>query len=300
MSFADSLREELAQIEVKKPCCRRALMLGLLSVAGVENGKELLARYRQETSASLAFRMIRGQFGKEPFLTLTGACGHRYWDLRFTAPSAYKTYRQITSGQLTPESALELSCEGCRSAYLRGLFLAAGTANDPHKTFHLELLLPADYAPFAAAFLEQIGYPPRTITRPRGVGLYYKESGSIEELLTIMGAQHLIFEVINTRIEREIRNNENRATNCVAKNIEKTISAAARQMDAINLLMERGKMEKLPEAVRTTAYLRYRNPDATLDELARLHEPPISKSGLNHRLQRILEEAEDLMGKEPK
>ncbi len=300
MSFADSLREELAQIAVKKPCCRKAMTLGLLSVVGVESGKELLARYRQETSALLASQMIKGLYGKEPECTVTGACGHRYWDLRFAAPSAYKTYKQIISGELLPEMALDLSCESCRSAYLRGLFLAAGTVNDPHKAFHLELLLPADYAPFAASFLEQIGYSPRRITRPRGVGLYYKESGSIEELLTVMGAQHLIFEVINSRIEREIRNNENRATNCVAKNIEKTISAAARQMDAINLLMERGKMERLPEAVRTTAYIRYRNPDATLDELAKLHEPPISKSGLNHRLQRILEEAEDLRGKEPK
>jgi DNA-binding protein WhiA len=116
----------------------------------------------------------------------------------------------------------------------------------------------------------------------------------VEDLLAIMGAQHTIFEVINSRIEREIRNNENRATNCVAKNIEKTIFAATRHVEAINKLMEHGKLENLPEGVKITAMLRYRNPDATLDELARMHEPTISKSGLNHRLQKILEAAEDL------
>ena len=92
-----------------------------------------------------------------------------------------------------------------------------------------------------------------------------------------------------------MRNNENRATNCVAKNIEKTISAATRQMEAIDKLMEVGRLEALPESLRTTAMVRYRNPDATLDELVRLHEPPISKSGLNHRLKKLLDEAEDLL-----
>ena len=80
----------------------------------------------------------------------------------------------------------------------------------------------------------------------------------------------------------------------MTKNIEKTISAATRHMDAINKLMEHGKLENLPEGVKQTAMLRYRNPDATLDELARMHEPTISKSGLNHRLQKILDAAEDL------
>ena len=123
---------------------------------------------------------------------------------------------------------------------------------------------------------------------------FLKESAAVEDLLALMGAQHTIFEVINSRIEREIRNNENRATNCVAKNIEKTISAATRHMEAINKLMEHGKLENLPEGVKSTAMLRYRNPDATLDELARMHEPIISKSGLNHRLQKILEAADDI------
>ena len=112
--------------------------------------------------------------------------------------------------------------------------------------------------------------------------------------MALMGAQHTIFEIINSRIERDIRNNENRATNCVAKNIEKTISAATRQIEAINLLMEHGKLERLPESLRATEMARYRNPDATLDELVRLHEPPISKSGLNHRLAKLVAEAEEL------
>ena len=110
----------------------------------------------------------------------------------------------------------------------------------------------------------------------------------------MMGAQHTVFEIMNSRIEREIRNNENRATNCVAKNIEKTISAAQRQIEAINLLMEHNRLDTLPEPLRVTAMVRYHNPDATLDELVYRHDPPISKSGLNHRLKKIQDAADEL------
>jgi len=101
-------------------------------------------------------------------------------------------------------------------------------------------------------------------------------------------------EMMNLRIEREIRNQENRATNCVAKNIEKSVSASARQMAAIEKLTVTGMLAQLPESIRITALLRAENPDASLEELRNLHEPPITKSGLNHRLQKILSEAEKL------
>ena len=293
MSFADAVREELSQLLPKKPCCRKALAMGLLFGATVDEKKQIRVRYAYQSTALLAEQLITALYSKAPETAVTGACGHRFWDLCFSAPSLYKLHRQLESGDASVDATLNLSCESCRSAFLRGIFLAAGTVNDPHKAFHLELLVKEAYSESASAFLADCGYAPKRIRRPKGIGLYYKDSASVEELLTLMGAQHVVFEVINSRIERDIRNNENRATNCVAKNIEKTISAATRQMDAINFLMEHGRLENLPRGVRETAMIRYRNPDATLDELARLHEPPISKSGLNHRLQRILQEAED-------
>ena len=294
MSFADELREELAEIAVKKPCCRKALTAALLWSAEIDETKTAHVIYKQEVTAALATQMIRASYGKAPEEKSFGKCGHRFWELSFFAPSFYKSYKQLESGVLTLSELVDTTCEGCRSAFLRGLFLASGSVNDPHKNFHLEMLQSVSRVSLTEQFLSDCGYPPKRITRPKGVGLYYKESAAVEDLLALMGAQHTIFEVINSRIEREIRNNENRATNCVAKNIEKTIFAATRHMEAINKLMEHGKLENLPEGVKNTAMLRYRNPDATLDELARMHEPTISKSGLNHRLQKILDAAEDL------
>lgn len=293
MSFAEQVRLELSTIAIKKPCCRRALVAGLLLGAERESGKELSLRLGSAAMAEASSEWIRGQFGKTPSVTVTGACGHRYWDLSFLSPAAAKLAQSLQES--VAEDVLRLSCEQCGGSFLRGVFLGYGTVNDPHKSFHLEFLMPQGRgAALLERFLEGMGYPPRAITRKKGTGLYYKDGGVVEELVTLMGAHHNVFEIINSRIERDIRNNENRATNCVAKNIEKSISAATRQMDAINRLMETGKLEQLPEGLRNTALLRYRNPDATLDELTALHQPSISKSGLNHRLQRILDEAEDL------
>ncbi len=295
MSFADQLREELAAVAVKKPCCRRALLSGLLAGAERREGKEIFVCYGNGAAATLASELIAGQFAKEPIRERYGRCGHTYHTLTFASPAAAKLVDRLRAEDADAQATLALSCDACTSAFLRGAFLGFGTVNDPHKSFHLEFLMPSGAgAQLLGSFLDGCGYPPRRVTRPRGVGLYYKDSGDVEDLITLMGAHHIVFDVINSRIERDIRNNENRATNCVAKNIEKSISAATRQMEAIDRLMAAGKLDSLPEGVRNTAMLRYRNPDATLDELTSLHSPAISKSGLNHRLQRILEAAEDL------
>ncbi|MBE6602350.1 MAG: DNA-binding protein WhiA [Ruminococcaceae bacterium] len=294
MSFADEVCLELCELPIKKPCCRRAFGDGLL-LAAEETGKHTVsARYRREVVATVASDMIHRQYAKAPESVMSGLCGHRFYDLQFTSPAAAKLLRQLS--QPTDELVAHyLSCEGCAAAFLRGAFLSVGTLNDPSKSFHLEFLLPnGRYEVFLRDFLVGIGYEPRRIVRAKGIGLYYKNSGSVEDLIAKMGSQSKVFSIINSRIAREIRNNENRATNCVTKNIEKSISAATRQMEAIGALMERGKLEALPEGLRVSAMVRYRNPDATLDELVAIHEPPISKSGLNHRLAKLIELAEDL------
>ena len=295
MSFADEVREELSQIPTKKPCCRRALTAGLLFGANIENKKLTEVRYRNHHAATLACEMIRTLYAKEPEVCKSGACGHTYFDLSFSSPALSKLLWQLSAPDADLEGMLHFSCDTCRGAYLRGIFLALGTVNDPQKSFHLEFAVPT-HANFEllSRFLEDLGYPPRRIKRANGTGLYYKDGTSQEDLIGMMGAQHTVFAIINSRIAREIRNNENRATNCVAKNIEKSISAATRQMDAINKLIEHNRLDTLPDALRDTAMLRYRNPDVTLDELVRMHVPPISKSGLNHRLQKLQALADDL------
>ena len=287
MSFADEVREELCELPIKKQCCKRALTEGLLVCATQGKDKRIAVRYRHEAVATVASAMIRQQYGKVPDSDMSGCCGHRYYDLFFSSPAVHKLLLQMQSDT---DTSRYFACEGCRTAFLRGVFLASGTVNDPHKSFHLEFALPhGGPVQLLCDFLSSCGYTPRHTVRNNCEGIYFKDSGAVEDLIGMMGAQHTVFEIMNSRIERDIRNNENRATNCVAKNIEKSISAASRQIDAINRLMETGRMDALPESLRVTAMVRY--PDATLDELVQLHEPHISKSGLNHRLKKLLEEA---------
>lgn len=295
MSFADRVRAELSEIVIKHPCCRRALLEGLLLGASFDAGAKCVrVRYGQEACASLALDLLSKQFGKQPELQKTGKCGHFYWELSMSSPACAKLIRSMDAEDTDAESIFHFGCDSCRSAFLRGSFLALGTVNDPHKSFHMEWKLAPTRARLLSAVLSEQGYPPRMITRTEHVGVYYKDSAAIEDLITLMGSSTVLFEVINSRIERDIRNNENRATNCVARNIEKTIAAATRQMEAINRLVETGKLASLPASLQETAALRYANPDASLDELVTLHSPSISKSGLNHRLKKIVDAADEL------
>ena len=291
MSFADTVREDLLTVAVRKNCCRRACIAGLFvsAVYSPEAGC-IVARFRTPQIADDAAEQLRIQFAGTAERRRVGLCGRYYEEVRFFSP-AFRKLVDLLHHPPVKEIGEELGfrCEDCRAAFLRGLFLASGTVNDPHKPIHLEFSVPEAAAPSVSAFFTMIGYPARSVSRGKNVGFYFKESASVEDLLALMGAHRAIFDVINTRIEREIRNHENRVNNCDTRNLERTVSASARQMNAIERLHETGKLDNLPEELRETARLRYENPDASLDALAELHNPPITKSGLNHRLRRIVE-----------
>ncbi len=289
-SFADGIREELLAVSVKRPCCKASLAAGLLLSAEREEGT-VTARYRSLETADFAAEALRQRFGKRPEKRELAAYGRRTYVLSFFSAAAGK----LMAGMENAVEPLPLGdCEGCRAAFLRGAFLACGTVNDPRKSTHMEFT-PSSWALGALSrFLEECGYVPRISSRGSAQGLYFKDCASVEDLIALTGAGRAAMEMINVRIEREIRNQENRATNCVAKNIEKSVSAASRQMAGIEKLAVTGMLAQLSDGVRATALLRAENPDATLEELRNLHNPPITKSGLNHRLQKILEEADKI------
>lgn len=289
-SYADAVREELLECAVKRPCCRNSLVRGLL-LNGIAREQGVTVYYKHEATAAFAAKEIRRRFGKMPTIDKESSHGHSKWVLQVSS-AALKMLEETQNGGSAEEI---ISCEGCRSALLRGAFLACATMNDPQKSTHLEFLTgDAERAVFLSSFLSALGYAPREIQRTNGVGLYFKDASSVEDVVALTGAVKSSLEIMNLRIEREIRNQENRATNCVAKNIEKSVSASAKQMNAIEKLTVSGMLAQLPESIRLTARLRAENPDASLEELRNLHVPPITKSGLNHRLQKLLAEAEKL------
>ena len=294
MSFSSTVKEELIGLSAKSSCCRRALLYGFMLGAEIEGDMLSISSEIESVSAYIA-RLIREFFGKEPTLEVTACFGRKKYILRFESARLLKFLRGVDLGEGDLISLLGKSCASCPQALLRGAFLTFGTVSDPAQSYHAEFLIP--FSPRAEkldALLAELGIPARRISRAKKIGLYYKSSSAIEELFAQIGGSRAVFDLINAKIEHELRNNENRATNCDARNIAKMVSASQKQITAILRLRDCGMLDSLEEDLRKTAELRMEHDEVSLSELAALHEPPISKSGLNHRLVRLCELAEKI------
>lgn len=186
-------------------------------------------------------------------------------------------------------------CRACRSAYVAGVFVSCGSVTDPTKGFHLDIKAPRTVARRVAAILEEEGLTPRACSvGDDRLRLYYKVSALISDFLTFIGAGKFALDVMEAEVIKNIRSTENRRSNAVLANIDRAATAAAEQMRAIEVLKKHGTLNALPEELVLTARLREENPFMPLDELRTVFSPPISKSGLSHRLKRIIEEADKL------
>ena len=293
MSFSNEVKKELLSVPIKKNCCKKAFLFGLLYNAQADKTGCGSIEYNMPEAAETALELLGSS--AEPRIKENVRAGRRYYTLSF-ASKALSGFLYKIENQADVVSAAAFRCEGCRSAFARGVLASGVSVNDPHKGYHLEIALDANNERRIASlfdYLSQCGFEPKIHKREKRVSLYFKSNTQISDLLSFSGAMRSSFEFANVCIERDIRNNENRATNCVAKNISKSVGATRKQIEAINKLIECHKYESLSAELEQTARLRLENEDISLSELARLHEPPISKSGLNHRLEKICEIALD-------
>ncbi|MBQ1372374.1 MAG: DNA-binding protein WhiA [Oscillospiraceae bacterium] len=183
---------------------------------------------------------------------------------------------------------LEKDC--CRVAFLRGAFLTGGSVTDPAKRYHLELATNHHKVSRETnSLLLDIGFTAKDTLRNGSSILYFKQSDVIEEFLAWLGAPLASMGVMEAKIEKNMKNKINRIVNCDNANTSKVVEAAQTQIAAIRSLRERELFDSLPERLRQTALLREENPEANLNELAMLFDPPITKSALNHRLRKLVE-----------
>lgn len=296
MSFTEEIVAELCELPLGKNCCKKAFLMGLFFDAVAEEDKRVTGRFRTEHAAELAYSLLESRFSVHGELVEERRAGRRYLCVSVTCPALWDMLRAIDSQDTRMLfELLGFRCGNCRAEFLRGVFLATASVNDPHKGYHLEFsLASAHRADRLAALLGTFTESPKRVRRGTKEGLYYKTNGAISDLIYYIGGTKSSFDVANTWIERDIRNNENRATNCVARNISRSVGASRRQIAAIERLAACGRLASLPEELQRTAALRVEHDAASLSELALLHEPPISKSGLNQRLTKLLSEAEAL------
>lgn len=299
-SFSFKAKSELCRTAVQRLCCARAECYGVLLYCNTFTMQEVrIITENQEFAARLP-RLF-----------------HRAFNVKFDRlpadePSSSKLIFQITDpdklrrivdalGYDSRQSLvlhvnfalLEDDC--CRVSFLRGAFLAGGSVTDPEKRYHLELSTSHVQASReVSALLQEMGFLPRSVMRSGSAVIYFKQSEHIEDLLTTLGAPVAATEIMTAKVDKEIRNGANRAMNCDMANVNKTLDAVAAQQEAIEKLKETGRLERLPDKIQETASLRMQNPELPLAQLAALFDPPISKSCLNHRIRKIMEEARKL------
>lgn len=298
MNYSESVKHGILAGEPKKVCCSRALCCGLFTGAEVGDGDTVRFRTEQEEVAALASRLVRIRFGKEAELLVGARPGHKVYTVEVPSKPLAKAVMAL-EGPLPADPAAERAllswkCPECRAAFLRGLFLGCGSVSDPQSAFHLEFRVPPARADLISAILSEGSEPPRRVARRSLVGLYYKKSTVIGEFFSGIGENQIYFVFADKQIEREIRASENRMTNCEMRNIEKTVTACLTQIAAVKKLFLTGEIERLPQELRETAVLRLEYDEDSLAQLAKRHVPPITKSGLNNRLRRIIEAANDL------
>ena len=180
-------------------------------------------------------------------------------------------------------------CENCAPVCIRALFLLFGSMTDPAKSYHLDFTVKtAEERDILHQILSDVGLDFRETMRAGKYVLYIKDSAAIEDFLVFIGAQAAAFELMNKKIEREFRNSVNRQVNCDTANIEKQLASAKKYIEAVQYLIDNGSIDRLSPELKNTALLRMENEQLNLADLGQLVNPPVSKSGMKHRLEKIL------------
>ena len=280
MNFSLRLKAELIEGAPRGGCCKAAYLRGLFLDAAQTSKKGIVLRITSVDARRECARLFREMYRREALM-----------DGSTVLFASVALYEELT--QAPPIFA----CPHCAAHFLRGALISCGSVTEPTKGYHMEYRLSdAENLPLLADTLLMLdeNWKGKSRATARGVSLYFKNSTVIEEILTLLGANNALFALINAKIERDIRNAENRATNCVMKNIGKTVDAASEVCAAVETIRIAAKFDSLTTELQETATLRVANPNASLSELAKMHNPPITKSGLNHRLQKIIQFAANL------
>ena len=299
MSFSSNVKAELCKDSLSKKSCAVAEGYGVLLYCNTFSSTEIRIITESRDFAARLPRLFKKAFGitfdQEP-------AAHDRGKLQFAISSEDKISRIFETLQMDLKASLTLHVnlgmleeEAECMAYLRGAFLAGGSVTDPAKRYHLEMTT-SHYkvSRETCALLIECGFSPKELSRGGNNILYFKQSDYIEDFLTAIGAQVSAMGVMEAKVEKDLRNGVNRRVNCETANLTKVVDASMGQMAAIRALEEAGELDKLPGKLRETALLRRENPEATLQELAAMLNPPITKSAINHRMRKLLELARAL------
>ena len=312
MSFSSDMKKELAIVKPEKDCCGLSELCGLyqsmgsLSLLGrgkvnVQFTNESLAVCRR--AYTLLVQTLRltpqihyvsnARFGGTRKCVLTLGPIQSPVLMHALGMMDKKPDNTYSFRSTTPRMSLTRQC--CMKAYLRGVMLGGGTMSNPEQGYHLELpCRDSDMQAMMAKSMQRVGLPIKLGARRDHTFLYLKQIEQIVDFLTAVGAHHSVMEIEDLRVKRQVMGTVNRAMNCDSANLQKQMAASQSQIDSIRLMRDEGILATLPPSLQEIAHVRLENPDATLTELGALLDPPIGKSGVNHRMRRLLSYAKQL------
>lgn len=293
MSFCANVKAELCRLPLNKTCCAVAEAYGVLLFCNTFSASGLKIVTESRDFAQRLPKLFQKAFGVDFDSRPEGEQGKQIFLIEDPAKltrifDAFGLEQETTIALHMNLSVLENEC--CRISFLRGAFMAGGSVTDPEKRYHLELATShMKVSREVYSLLMEQGFFPKDTIRGGSHILYFKQSDYIEDVLTTLGAPVCAMQIMEAKVEKDLRNGVNRRVNCETANLGKAVDAAQEQLAAIRKLEARGMFEDLPEKLRKTAELRKENPEATLLELAQMQEPPLTKSAINHRMRKLIE-----------
>lgn len=299
MSFSGTVKEELATQIGAARHCQLAELAALMHFAGstCENGVHLSFHTENEVVARKCFTLFKKTFNIDNVVMKEKSRLLPDDDMEKKVIQALHLMGQDEEPLALerPVSSLLIKNSCCARAYLRGAFLCIGSMSDPAKGYHLEYVCTNDVqAKQLRDLIREFQIDAKIIKRKKYDVVYLKEGAGIVDLLNVMGAHVSLMNLENLRIVKEMRNSINRRVNCETANISKTVTAASKQIEDILLIRDKYGFENLPDNLRQMAEVRLEYPDAALKELGEYLEPPVGKSGVNHRLRRLSEIAGEI------
>lgn len=299
VSFSGNAKAEICRSIPQKRCCAIAECFGILLFCNCFSASSIRIITESKEFAAILPKLFRKAFGVAfDYLPESDVTGKQMFVISDSAKIAtiMGEYGFDPAGTLSLHINLPVvENECCKTAFLRGVFLAGGSVTDPEKGYHLELTTTHQSVAREAYTLmhEVMGFYPKLAQRGGAQVLYFKNSELIADYLTFLGAPVCAMGIMEARLEKELNNKVNRRCNCDEANTSKVVEAAQEQLNAIRIIHQRGLIESLPAKLQQAAEARVNNPEASLTELAAMMNPPISKPAMNSRLKRLLQVAEE-------
>lgn len=297
ISFSGSTKAEICRSFPQKKCCALAQCFGILLFCNsfTTDGIRIITESRE--FSQLLPKLFKKAFGvtfdQQPEEDTASK-------LIFQINDEGKIRQIMTAYGFEPDSTVALHInlsvleeDCCKTAFMRGAFLAGGSVTDPGKNYHMEFATThASVAREGHSLMQEIlPVTPKTAARGGGQVLYLKQSEQISDCLTFLGAPVAAMGIMEARLEKELNNKVNRRCNCDEANTSKVVEAAQEQLTAIRILRKKGLFDQLPAKIKEAGLAREQHPESSLTELASMMEPPITKPAMNNRMKKLMQAA---------